>query len=48
MSSWFDKLLEEMQRRQMEQDYAREGRPLPPRPRSGRPRSRSPTTTTRG
>jgi uncharacterized protein len=30
MSSWFDKLLEEMQRRQMEQDHAREGRPLPP------------------
>jgi uncharacterized protein len=28
MSSWFDKLLEEMQRRQMEQDRAREGRPL--------------------
>ncbi|HEY7738824.1 MAG TPA: UPF0182 family protein [Candidatus Limnocylindria bacterium] len=32
MSSWFDRLLEEMQRRQMEQDYAREGRPLPRRP----------------
>lgn len=31
MASWFDKLLEEMQRRQMEQDYAREGRPMPPR-----------------
>ena len=30
MSSWFDKLLEEMQRRQAEQDARREGRPLPP------------------
>jgi uncharacterized membrane protein (UPF0182 family) len=31
MSSWFDKLLEELQRRQAEQDARREGRPLPPR-----------------
>lgn len=30
MSSWFDKLLEELQRRQAEQDARREGRPLPP------------------
>jgi uncharacterized membrane protein (UPF0182 family) len=30
MSSWFDKLLEELQRRQAEQDAAREGRPIPP------------------
>jgi hypothetical protein len=29
MSSWFDKLLEEMQRRQAEQDARREGRPPP-------------------
>jgi uncharacterized membrane protein (UPF0182 family) len=34
MSSWFDKLLEELQRRQAEQDARREGRPTPPfRPR---------------
>jgi uncharacterized membrane protein (UPF0182 family) len=32
MSSWFDKLLEELQRRQQEADAAREGRPVPPRP----------------
>jgi uncharacterized protein len=32
MSSWFDKLLEDLQRRQAEQDARREGRPLPPRP----------------
>ncbi len=32
MSTWFDKLLEEMQRRQQEADARREGRPLPPRP----------------
>ena len=32
MSTWFDKLLEELQRRQAEQDARREGRPLPPRP----------------
>ena len=31
MSSWFDKLLEELQRRQQEADAAREGRPVPPR-----------------
>ncbi|HET9878395.1 MAG TPA: UPF0182 family protein [Candidatus Limnocylindria bacterium] len=31
MSSWFDRLLEELQRRQEEADAAREGRPLPPR-----------------
>jgi hypothetical protein len=31
MSTWFDKLLEELQRRQAEQDARREGRPLPPR-----------------
>jgi uncharacterized membrane protein (UPF0182 family) len=30
MSSWFDKLLEELQRRQAEQDALREGRPIPP------------------
>jgi uncharacterized membrane protein (UPF0182 family) len=30
MSSWFDKLLEELQRRQAEQDARREGRPIPP------------------
>jgi uncharacterized membrane protein (UPF0182 family) len=36
MSTWFDKLLEDLQRRQAEQDARREGRPLPPRrPRSG-------------
>jgi uncharacterized protein len=34
MSSWFDKLLEELQRRQAEQDALREGRPRPG-PRSG-------------
>jgi len=32
MSSWLDNLLEELQRRQQEQDARREGRPLPPRP----------------
>lgn len=30
MSSWFDKLLEELQRRQAEQDALRQGRPVPP------------------
>ena len=35
MSSWFDKLLEELQRRQAEEDARREGRPIPPRPRRG-------------
>jgi uncharacterized membrane protein (UPF0182 family) len=33
MSSWFDKLLEELQRRQAEEDARREGRPIPSRPR---------------
>src|SRR5436309_1111791 len=44
MSSWFDRLLEELQRRQAEQDARREGRPSPPRDRRG-PRDRygSPT-----
>ncbi|HET6746408.1 MAG TPA: UPF0182 family protein, partial [Candidatus Limnocylindria bacterium] len=37
MSTWFDRLLEELQRRQAEQDARREGRPLPPRPRRIRP-----------
>jgi uncharacterized membrane protein (UPF0182 family) len=32
VSSWFDRLLEEMQRRQLEEDAAREGRPRPRRP----------------
>ena len=40
MSSWFDRLLEEMQRRQQEQDARREGRPFPPGDRRG-PRGRS-------
>ncbi len=31
MSSWFDRLLEDLQRRQQEADAAREGRPIPPR-----------------
>lgn len=31
MSSWFDRLLEELQRRQEEADAQREGRPRPPR-----------------
>jgi len=31
MSSWFDKLLEDLQRRQQEADARREGRPIPPR-----------------
>jgi hypothetical protein len=29
MASWFDKLLEELQRKQAEQDARREGRPFP-------------------
>ena len=33
MSTWFDKLLEELQRRQAEQDARREGRPIPREPR---------------
>ncbi len=35
MSSWFDKLLEELQRRQAEQDALREGRPRPSGQRPG-------------
>jgi uncharacterized membrane protein (UPF0182 family) len=42
MSSWFDRLLEELQRRQAEQDARREGRPLPPR-RNPRDRYSPPT-----
>jgi len=42
MSSWFDRLLEDLQRRQMEQDRAREGRPLPPRPPVGPPEEQIP------
>jgi uncharacterized membrane protein (UPF0182 family) len=37
MASWFDKLLEELQRKQAEQDARREGRPFPAGPR--RPRN---------
>lgn len=44
MSSWFDRLLEELQRRQQEQDARREGRPLPPRDRPS-PRDRYPPPT---
>ncbi len=36
MSSWFDKLLEELQRRQAEQDARREGRSIPREPRMAR------------
>ena len=36
MSSWFDKLLEELQRRQAEADAQREGRPFERPERSGR------------
>ena len=44
MSSWFDRLLEELQRRQQEQDARREGRPIPPPPsRAPRDRYRTPT-----
>ncbi|HEX2142483.1 MAG TPA: UPF0182 family protein, partial [Candidatus Limnocylindria bacterium] len=39
MSSWFDKLLEELQRRQAEQDARREGRPIPREPRMARGRT---------
>jgi uncharacterized membrane protein (UPF0182 family) len=35
MSTWFDRLLEDLQRRQAEQDARREGRALPPRARRG-------------
>ena len=38
MSSWFDKLLEELQRRQAEQDARREGRSIPREPRMARGR----------
>src|SRR2546425_7747382 len=44
MSSWFDRLLEELQRRQIEQDARREGRPIPP-PASRSPRDRYRTPT---
>lgn len=37
MSSWFDRLLEDLQRRQEEADARREGRPLPRRPRNVTP-----------
>jgi uncharacterized membrane protein (UPF0182 family) len=44
MSSWFDRLLEELEQRQREADARREGRPLPPRqprqPRDVTPRDR--------
>jgi uncharacterized membrane protein (UPF0182 family) len=41
MSTWFDKLLEELQRRQAEQDARREGRPFErPRPTNGEARGR--------
>src|SRR5688572_9321346 len=39
MSSWFDKLLEELQRRQAEQDARREGRSIPREPRTARRRT---------
>ena len=39
MSSWFDKLLEELQRRQAEQDARREGRSIPREPRAARRRT---------
>jgi uncharacterized membrane protein (UPF0182 family) len=42
MSTWFDRLLEELQRRQQEADVRREGRPLPREPRDvSAPRRRS-------
>src|SRR5438105_6155386 len=43
MPSWFDRLLEEMQRRQQEQDARREGRPFPPRDRRAPRGRRGPT-----
>ncbi|MDP9269391.1 MAG: UPF0182 family protein [Chloroflexota bacterium] len=43
MSSWFDRLLEELQRRQQEADARREGRPLPPRRDASRDRYPGPT-----
>ena len=45
MSSWFDKLLEELQRRQAEADAQREGRPFEPR---GSPRAATSRPSTRG
>ncbi|MGI8871657.1 MAG: UPF0182 family membrane protein [Candidatus Limnocylindria bacterium] len=46
MSSWFDRLLEELQKRQQEQDARREGRPRPrpdrPRAGNGRPGAEEP------
>jgi len=48
MSSWFDKLLEELQRRQAEQDARREGRPLPPEPGSTRGGNGSPKSSSGG
>jgi uncharacterized protein len=43
MSSWFDRLLGELQRRQQEADARREGRPLPPRRDASRDRYPGPT-----
>ena len=43
MSSWFDKLLEELQRRQAEQDALREGRPRPSAPRGRAAATGTPT-----
>ena len=42
MSSWLDRLLEELQRRQEEADAQREGRPLPPREPAARERNVTP------
>ena len=42
MSSWLDRLLEELQRRQEEADAQREGRPIPPREPSARERNVTP------
>ncbi|HEU5325938.1 MAG TPA: hypothetical protein VFV59_08675, partial [Candidatus Limnocylindria bacterium] len=44
MSSWFDRLLEELQRRQAEADARREGRPFEPR-RGAEPRNVTPPPT---
>ncbi len=43
MSSWFDKLLEELQRRQAEADAQREGRPFEPRERGDQAEPRNVT-----
>jgi len=43
MSSWFDKLLEELQRRQAEADAQREGRPFEPRERGNQTEPRNVT-----